>query len=156
VADCGGDDFEKLRLIYDYLDEYNKFVATFAVCKAGCSHCCKIGVDVTRVEALYIERSTGKTMHRKRKRSMNHRTPCPMLSSDGKCGIYEHRPFNCRTLHTLDDSSFCTTPNVTHAIYGIPQAKPRYGSDCYAQMANIRDALNKNGEVKDIRDYFGK
>ena len=79
-----------------------------------------------------------------------------MLSSDGKCGIYEHRPFNCRTLHTLDDSSFCATPNVTHAIYGIPQAKPRYGSDCYAQMANVRDALNKNGEVKDIRDYFGK
>jgi len=154
IAAHPGNDFDKLKLIYDYLDEYNDFVATFSVCKKGCNHCCKIDVDVTKVEALYIERFTGKTMHRKRKRSQGHRTACPLLGADETCSVYEYRPFNCRTFHALDDPDLCAKPGVNHLVYGASSSPQQV--DCYAQMNEIRKALNQTGERKDIRDYFGK
>ncbi len=154
IAGHNGNDFEKLALIYEYLGEYNEFVATFSVCKKGCNHCCKIDVGVTKLEALYIERSTGKEMHRHRKRSQGHRTPCPLLAADGTCSVYQYRPFNCRTFHALDDPKLCATPGKSHAVYGASINLDKV--DCYHQMNVIRKAINKTDEIKDIRDYFGK
>lgn len=149
-----GDDFDKLRLIYDYLDEYNQFVQTFSVCRRGCHYCCKIDIAVTKLEALYIQKQTGRQMHRRKKHSRNHRSVCPMLSADGTCGIYEYRPFNCRTFHTLDDPALCATPGMSHNVYGAEAHAKPYQSSCYNSMARQRDLLNRTNEVKDIRDYF--
>ncbi len=154
IDECNGNDFDKLRLIYDYLDEYNQFVQTFSVCKRGCSHCCKIDVAVTKLEALYIEKQTGSTMNRKRKFSTNHRDVCPMLLADGVCRIYEYRPFNCRTFHTLDSPDYCATPGVSHVIYGVANHKVSYQSGCYKMMKDKCNSLNQTKESKDIRDYF--
>lgn len=154
IQNDNGDDFDKLRLIYDFLGEYNQFVQTFSVCGSGCAHCCKIDVATTKLEAIYIEKFTGKKARRGRKRSRNHRTACPFLATNGTCTIYEARPFNCRTFHTLDDPKFCATQSAGHIVYGAATSNPPYGAECYFSMAQILDALNKNGEVKDIRDYF--
>lgn len=149
-----GDDFDKLRQIYNYVDKYNQFVQIFSVCKRGCNHCCKIDVAVTKLEALYIEKKTGRKALRTRKHSRKHRSPCPLLSAEGTCCIYEFRPFNCRTFHTLDDPAKCSTPSVLHFVYGVESRNPPYQSGCYREMADALKSLNHKGEVKDIRDYF--
>lgn len=154
IQENNGDDFDKLRLVYDFLNEYNQFVQTFSVCSAGCSHCCKIDVATTRLEAIYIEKHTGIKANRSRKRSRNHTNDCPFLAKDGTCKIYEARPFNCRTFHTLDDAKFCESQGSPHIIYGSSSTNPPYNVDCYISMSQILNSLNKNGEFKDIRDYF--
>ena len=36
--------FQKVNLIYDFMDKMEKHVSTFATCRKGCSHCCKYDV----------------------------------------------------------------------------------------------------------------
>ncbi|WP_335914030.1 YkgJ family cysteine cluster protein [Shewanella algae] len=139
-----------LEQIYLFMDEHNKFVTTFSVCEKGCSACCNIPVNVSRLEAEYIQRKTG---HKLSNRIIlkTGRSPCPFLESDAACSIYQHRPYNCRTFHTLDNPKYCST-DENHAVYGV--SSMGYGSTMMAQLAAIIRHVNK-GEYKDIRAYFG-
>ena len=154
INQCQGNAFDKLAIIYDFLNEYNQFVQTFSVCASGCAHCCKIDVATTKLEAIYIEKLTGKKVRRSGKHSRKHKTACPFLATNGTWTIYEVRPFNCRTFHTMDDSKFCETQGAAHLTYGAQSQSPPYGSSSYLLMSQILNSLNENGEVKDIRDYF--
>lgn len=138
-----------LARIYAYIDEYNKFVATFSVCEKGCSACCHIPVNISRIEAEYISIEAGVAISNKLL-VKSGRVACPFLS-EGKCSIYKYRPFNCRTFHTLDDPKYCST-DENHAVYGV--AAMGYGSDLLAKCADIVRHIN-NGEYRDIRSYFG-
>ena len=33
--------------------------------------------------------------------------PCPFLSKEGACGVYEHRPMSCRMFFSYSDPRFC-------------------------------------------------
>ncbi|EKE6108922.1 YkgJ family cysteine cluster protein [Vibrio cholerae] len=139
-----------LKQLYLFMDEYNKFVATFSVCEKGCSACCNIPVNVSRLEAEYIHQKTG---HKLSNRTIlrTGRSPCPFLADNGACSIYQYRPYNCRTFHTLDNPKYCST-DENHAVYGV--SSMGYGSTILAQLAAIIRHVNK-GEYKDIRAYFG-
>lgn len=139
-----------LEQIYLFMEEHNKFVSTFSVCEKGCSACCNIPVNVSRLEAEYIHQKTG---HKLSNRTIlkTGRSPCPFLASDGSCSIYQYRPYNCRTFHTLDNPKYCST-DENHAVYGV--SSMGYGSTMMAQLASIIRHVNK-GEYKDIRAYFG-
>ena len=50
--------FLEISLIYGFLDTFGEFASTFTVCQKGCSACCKIGVEMTALEASFIEKNT--------------------------------------------------------------------------------------------------
>ncbi|EPO0979388.1 YkgJ family cysteine cluster protein, partial [Klebsiella pneumoniae] len=43
----------EISLIYGFLDTFGEFASTFTVCQKGCSACCKIGVEMTALEASF-------------------------------------------------------------------------------------------------------
>lgn len=110
--------FDKLKLVYEFMDRFEKFVSTFAVCSRGCSHCCRMDVEVGTLEAYYIEVNTSKKVAAGSALTLGHRTACPFLGGDGSCSIYEWRPFNCRTFHALDDPKYCADGDEAHQVYG--------------------------------------
>lgn len=139
-----------LELVYQFMDEYNKFVAEFSVCQKGCSHCCRIPVEVSALEAQYIANKyniaansipvDGKDIH-----------ACPFLKKN-VCRIYDARPFNCRSFHTLDNPKYCAT-NEDHQVYG--SAGFNYGSDLLIEIAYAIKMMNRNERSSmDIRDLF--
>jgi len=140
-----------LGRLYRFMDEYNKFIATFAVCEKGCSACCSIPVNMSRLEAEYIYQKTGyKVSHNSEIR--NKHSPCPFLGEGNVCSIYEYRPYNCRTFHTLDNPKYCSTSEA-HAVYGI--SSRGYNSEVLSYLAAIIRRVN-NGEYRDIRHYFSR
>jgi Fe-S-cluster containining protein len=147
--------FQKLEAAYAYFDRYNAFVSTFAVCSKGCNHCCKMDVQLTRLEAEYIQLKTG-GKHRVdggSRRTTGHRDACPFLGEGGACSIYSARPFNCRTFHALDDPKYCKT-GEDHKTYG--SAGFGYGADTYLSFAVWLETLHaaKGYQTRDIRDWF--
>lgn len=88
-------------------------------CAPGCNHCCVTPISVIGPEAAYIadyiraKFSDEQFMELARKinareetvkgrQNVNHMCP---LNVDGKCTIYEVRPFNCRKFHSFDESA---------------------------------------------------
>jgi Fe-S-cluster containining protein len=143
----------KLVKIYMFLESYGKFVSSFSVCKRGCSYCCHIPVSITELEALFISEG----IKRKFRNTASHpivsnTSPCPFLSKTGECGIYEIRPFHCRTFNVLDDPKYCKS-GEDHNIYG--SSKGQYTVTFYTQLNEIINILNYNHSSFDIRNYFG-
>lgn len=93
---------EKLKLIYDYVDLWQPYVAQFATCKRGCAHCCNFDVGISQLEAEYISIETSIPMEAPRTVIQGNRTPCPFLSESGQCNIYPIRPLACRLHHSVD------------------------------------------------------
>ena len=66
----------------------------------GISECCQFGRTgrtpfITKGEALVASQGLRASGRRSLPPSVGG--ACPMLKSDGKCMIYQHRPFGCRT-----------------------------------------------------------
>ena len=140
------DNNKKLEKIYEFLDLYNKFVATFSVCHNGCSACCKNEVQITKLEAQFIQDNTEYLISNN---YFNKNWDCPFLINDS-CTIYNVRPFSCRTMHTLDDPKYCET-NEEHKLYGAYFGR---GVPMYEQLAAIIKTISP--DIKDIRFYFQK
>lgn len=159
VADCKntqrvldsheGSSFEKLKYVYEFLNKFSLFAKSFSVCSNHCSACCKNDVQITTLEAKYIEKVSGKKAKNVRRPSNSHNSDCPFLK-DNSCSIYETRPFNCRTLHTLDDPKYCST-HEHHQLYGLQGGK---GIPIIFQFKKYTERLNENRPVADIRDFF--
>ena len=88
-------------------------------CAPGCNHCCVTPVSVIGPEAGLISeyikakftddqiqelatRIQAREQIVKGRQDMNHMCP---LNVDGKCSIYEVRPFNCRKWHSFDEAA---------------------------------------------------
>jgi Fe-S-cluster containining protein len=91
-------------------------------CRAGCSLCCSLRIDVFAHEvfllARYIQRHFSAeemaallerlAVHEEKVLPLSvfeHATrniPCAMLLPDGRCGVYEARPQSCRRHHSRD------------------------------------------------------
>lgn len=146
--------FEKLEAIYTFTDRFNAYVATFAVCQRGCSHCCKMDVNVSRLEAEYITKNGGPMLDQGIQHTYGHHSACPFLSQDDTCTVYNHRPFNCRTFHTLDDPKYCAKGTETHQVYGASGAG--YGVGFYKAVATWLKYVHEDRSLpyRDIRDWF--
>jgi Fe-S-cluster containining protein len=146
--------FQRLEAVYAHLDRYNAFVATFAVCRKGCSYCCRIDVDIGQLEAEYIALKSGAPLDAGSTRTTGHRDACPFLARDGSCSVYAARPFNCRTFHTLDDPKYCADGDEDHQTYGAAGAG--YGVSAYALLARWLKGVHerRGAPYRDIRDWF--
>ncbi|MFV0645679.1 MAG: YkgJ family cysteine cluster protein [Sphingomonadaceae bacterium] len=154
---------EKLGEVYAFLDRCNQFVSTFSVCGKGCSHCCKIDVSVSQLEAEYITATGGPRIKPGSDQTFGHSSACPFLGDDNTCTIYDRRPFNCRTLHTLDDPKYCADPHeIHHQLYGAPFKDtpdaefPDYCAYFYTNPARWILNLHRQYDLpyRDIRDWF--
>lgn len=153
----------------------SKAVGPIAACRAGCSHCCHIGVSVNSAEAEAI----GKTIGRKPATPLRDRmilkedllaegskeaadarfkkiaqwqrkayvgVPCTFLR-DGRCSIYEYRPLSCRWLWSLDrDALLCKL--VSGRSIRVPYVNTKEQERHY--LMAFGDSLG----VADIRDWF--
>lgn len=114
--------FEEIKIIYDFMDFFNKSVhEKNAVCKSGCSHCCYIDISLSPAEALYISHNTGVAYDNTAQgRPLKKGTPCPFLNVEhGMCRIYEFRPVVCRNYFTFDDPKLCWPPDQVHLVSGV-------------------------------------
>lgn len=65
--------------------------------RTGCCHFRQTGrmPVVTRIEALFA--AQGVRASGRKKLTAHPDGACPLLGKDGRCAIYAHRPFGCRT-----------------------------------------------------------
>jgi len=156
--------------IYQYLNKLNEFVKTFTVCSRTCgAFCCYIPVSMTYIEAKYISINKNIKMNDKLINPLNninkslhnkYSNKCPFLNAQNDCSIYNSRPFNCRTFHTIDDPSYCKTTK-SHYIFGAPSVKDTtfgiiidYHSNILTGLYRIILDYNKNLPFNDIREFF--
>ena len=146
--------------LFPFLQGVEKFLlhGSGSVCKSKCSHCCRIPVQITELEAQYISKHTERKIQVSRQplSSSVLESSCPFLDKNELCSIYEVRPFNCRTFHTLDNPNFCKDPNFPHIVYGC--AEFEYGSDILRELRDVTLSLNVSLRPRlplaDIRDFF--
>lgn len=91
-------------------------------CRAGCDHCCYLMATVSGPEALTISHRLKESRTQEELKSLKREIkaayqatkkmdnldrarsgiPCPFLTEQGVCSIYEFRPMDCATYHSLD------------------------------------------------------
>jgi uncharacterized protein len=86
-------DLERLRAIYD---EARSLLDGWS-CE-GSADCCRFGLTGREPYLWPIEwQFLAMARRGTRKRSLTVVGDCPLLGPDGKCSVYEARPFGCRT-----------------------------------------------------------
>lgn len=119
-----------------------------SACKEGCSHCCRIPVNLTKAEAEVL----GKAIGRKPAPLASHNTnesvefpPCSFLV-DEKCSVYQHRPAVCRTHMNMDqDDLLCRL--VPGAKIPVPYLDTR-------PIVMARVQVGGHSTNADIRQWF--
>jgi uncharacterized protein len=82
------------------VERYREHIA----CRAGCSDCCHQTFRVSELEGEYLRQGLAAAapevraaiVQRARGWTPDAREPCPVLSGEGQCLLYEHRPRICR------------------------------------------------------------
>lgn len=105
-----------VKRIYKYVDKWLLIegIAAKSPCKASCSACCTMPVDISKSEAYVISKNYGiDPVNFKQERHLDltkyEKGNCPFLL-DNKCQIYPLRPLVCRIYHSLDPvSTMCGT-----------------------------------------------
>jgi Fe-S-cluster containining protein len=126
-----------LRVIYELLDRIFQLFLRHSPCKKGCSECCDQLTWATAIEAEMIHRHIEEKfdhenrlnilsrIHETTRRDpgpiafgkrfqddvlskfLESHNPCPFLSKEGSCVIYESRPFECRAYIVFSDPHEC-------------------------------------------------
>lgn len=146
---------EQLEAVYRYTDEFNAFLAPLMSCGKGCSHCCHIDVQITVLEAEYIQVKRGIPAQVNAGLTHGHREACPFLAPWGACSIYEARPLICRLYHVAGDPENCK-PGRDQMLYVNPKDN-HYGNDIFANLMKwLMHVAESNPECRfgDIRDFF--
>jgi hypothetical protein len=82
------------------VDEYRAHIQ----CRPGCSECCHQTFRVSEIEGELLRQGLAAAPptlredieRRARSWTPDARDPCPVLSDEGRCRLYEHRPRICR------------------------------------------------------------
>lgn len=154
----------KLPKLYAMMEEVAAVRAPHLACSAGCNACCRtIPVEISDLEARHIAHKTGRVMaslppgrHTTAGPSAKHvNTPCPFLV-DNLCSIYEHRPYNCRSLAVVDrDALTCSEENTALARAKDPRAVPVPMTKMQAFDPSYATLTDRAGAVwADIRQFF--
>jgi Fe-S-cluster containining protein len=135
-----------LQTLYDFMDELNEFISKYTPCQKGCDPCCHIRVDISSLEAQYIQLKTGIPCRDKPISAVKVNTPCPFLK-DHCCSIYQYRPYVCRQHHALFDPKW----------YQVELCNDIYSSQ--ARFSEVKDSYdylvkNSNSAIRDIREFF--
>lgn len=149
LARAKGGPFIRLRVLYDLMDRLGSALTPFTPCKSGCSSCCHYPVRVSELEVRYIERKTRHTSRLRKGVAQHwHGTPCPLLK-DGRCSIYEHRPYVCRRHLVLT-----ATNHWCHPVRANTIQLPLLGFS-EADKAHVALGVESNlSDAADIRDWF--
>lgn len=131
----------ELRAIYTEIEQ--RPITRSCVLRTGCCHFRQTGRTplVTLAEALYAAkgvRASGRT------RLKPHPTgACPLLGIDGRCTIYEHRPFGCRTHFCAEAGGPYPRKTVVDLIRRLEALDEQLGntSDARPFEAALQDAL---------------
>ena len=132
-----------LKTIFELTDKALELFLRNSSCEKGCNACCYLIVDSTAIEAEmvrrymeeYLDDDERSRVLKKIKEAKRHypdpvgtdeefpdalvekhfamNIPCPFLSSEGLCTIYEVRPINCRKHIVFSDPSQCEKMAVT-------------------------------------------
>lgn len=158
TVESGLHPYAKLAKIYEIVGRLDKWKTGVTPCKRGCSGCCHMNVQISGIEARYIER---KTRHKAvaLTDSIQHDITefegqaCPFLK-DRACSIYEHRPHACRMHMTFDaDSYWCQPGRLNQATLAFVNSKE---VALAVAMLEIEQVGNERACGADIRDFFPK
>lgn len=148
---------QKLDLIYFFLDSYTNIYLQHAfpeiACEKGCSHCCSIDVQLTGLEAFYIAQYKDIEMDNESKLTIDHTSKCPFLCDDQSCGIYDVRPFICRSFLTTGPPEKCLKSMFRKNHPDLPDKYENYMIDALQKWL-ISVNLSNRSPIKDIRDFF--
>lgn len=144
-----------MRSAYRFIDEMTQSMADYSVCAKGCSHCCKLDVHISSLEAEYIEKNTEYSIsfgNADREKYTND-VYCPFHDPEtAQCQIYDFRPMACRWFFAYDDPQLCEDPLQMHAI------STDKGSPSIPHLKNLRNNINRASQNKiyDVRVYFSE
>lgn len=125
-----------LRLIDDGVAPVARAYAAHMKCGPGCSDCCHQTFAVSAIEGAWLREGLraapadvrADILAKARAWSPGAKSPCPVLSSDGRCRLYEHRPRICRK-------------------YGIPLWHPDRPHEVRTCPKNFRGVADIDGEL---------
>jgi Fe-S-cluster containining protein len=150
----------KLPKLYALMEVVGDLRGPHVSCKAGCSACCRIiPVEISDLEARHLAAATGRKMRELppgRHTQLSHvDRHCPFLKDD-RCTVYEHRPYNCRSLAAVDrDALACSDENSALTQAKDPRAVPVTMTKMQAFDPLYRDLTSRKGAVlADIRQFF--
>lgn len=141
--------FNKLKSLYEFMDNIYQYVNKKTPCKQGCNHCCYYNVSISELEIQYIESRNGIKRNKIHQDISDfHGTACPFLKN-GSCSIYETRPFVCRRHVALASSPNWCAVEVANK-YEFPLLSFSEIEKSYEYLVN-ESGLNLR---KDIREHF--
>jgi Fe-S-cluster containining protein len=143
----------KLRRVYAVIDDISQVRVPYVACANGCSNCCHMNINITKLEAEQLARATGRrptavlrsTVHAASKFAGQ---PCPFLIEQS-CSVYEDRPLSCRK-----HASFFTS-NVACQVEYLEQ--PGMPMMTFSGLdAALFEVSAEHGQVviADMRDFF--
>lgn len=149
-----------LQAVYEYVERYFSGAKNLVACQKGCANCCHGRVWIKQVEAELIADTYGLPIPRILE-IMDEDTfpvrdssrPCPFLSAEHACTIYEVRPLVCRTHFNFElTNELCQYENSD---------KPMPLLDRHKSIPGILEAMEEAGQSHgsgggDIRRYFGE
>lgn len=145
----------KLARIRKSVETLFAYADGYVACRKGCAYCCHQAIDISRLEAEYIQEKTGirhaqvSIPQQRDPLGFAEKTPCPFLKQ-GVCSIYEYRPLICRIAVNLDSDPYWCEFENWHKLGGsVP--KPTFHSiyNAYTELNEKAGSL-----MADIRDYF--
>ena len=150
----------KLPKLYTLMEEVGDLRAPHVSCKAGCSACCRtIPVEISDLEAKHLAAATGRKMASLppgRHKVQGHvQTHCPFLI-DNRCSVYQHRPYNCRSVAAVDpDALACSDENTALTRANDPRALQVTMTKMRAFDPLYLEVVERKGTVwADIRQFF--
>lgn len=102
----------KRKKFFELADVFNRTTGKYAVCQKGCGYCCYMPTMIYAHEAEILGQATGikpaPVPYRDRSAvladaAVQFGPPCPFLSKENSCTVYEHRPLICRLHHSLNN-----------------------------------------------------
>lgn len=131
----------ELRAVYAELEK--RPLARDCTLRTGCCHFRRTGMTplVTRAEALFAAkgvRASGRVSVKPHPDGA-----CPLLGADGRCTIYEHRPFGCRTHFCAEAGGPSPRRHVADLIHRLEALDEKLGHHDAARpfVAALSDAL---------------
>lgn len=156
----GAHPFKILGKFYEFLDKSLKEGYPPGTCKRGCSYCCHVAVEITLLEARYIEHKTGHKVTNPvdGPTNKNETRPCVFLKNN-ECSIYEHRPAVCRTFISFDDVKLCESAKTSHWMLALNPPGTggfEWANLTYTQLiVSLLTREPKYRTKNDIRGFFG-
>jgi Fe-S-cluster containining protein len=137
------------------LDTLHDAASGFSPCKAGCSDCCSMALNITQDEAKAIAMASGRTAlvpvyddDTEDAIKRYEGVPCPMLV-DGLCSVYAVRPLACRVHYSVDSDAL-----LCKIVRGANIRSPTLDTQRFQMLGALTYANPLSVRFADIREYF--